>query len=293
MDSRAGGMIDAKGRKKHLACERTTPPSPFGRRLFGGTIAGSTPRQWHPSFEAFAVLLAEPPHPSMPEVSKTSPGSDALAFIAKPTATLRAVIGQQQGLLPETEFDGLVNVVRSAFQKYTNKLLEFAPGVLRAEVLHALMERETAAAAQVKVTCRKGCSGCCHYEVEVTSDEAALLADVVRAGCQVDRDRLKIQAARERRSPKWLEFGSAENRCVFLGADGACRIYADRPASCRKLVVTSPPESCTTTGATVLPVQLLLAEILLSAALSIPDTSFGSISKMLLPELERAGAGSS
>jgi hypothetical protein len=232
----------------------------------------------------------------MPEVSKTPSAadpSDPLAFIAKPTATLRAVITQQQGLVTEAEFVGLVKVVQSAFQKYTNKLLEFEPGVLRAEVLHALMERETAVAAQVKVSCRKGCCGCCHYEVEITSDEAALLASLVRDGCDVDWERLKTQAVRERRSPKWLEFGNADNRCVFLDHDGTCRIYADRPVSCRKLLVTSAPELCTTTGAPVLPVQMLLVEILLSAALSIANTPFASISKMLLPELEETtGTGS-
>jgi uncharacterized protein len=228
----------------------------------------------------------------MPEVSKASSASDPLAFIANPTATLRLVITQQQPLLAEAEFVGLVKVVESAFQKYTKKLLEFEPGARRAEVLHALLDRETAIAAQFKVSCRKGCCGCCHYEVEVTSDEAALLADLVHAGCDIDRARLKTQAAREQRSPKWLEYMSVDNRCVFLDTDGACRVYANRPASCRKRVVTSPPEACTTRGATVLPLQLLLAEILVSAALSIPNTAFASISKMLLPQLEASAADS-
>jgi Fe-S-cluster containining protein len=227
----------------------------------------------------------------MSEASKTESIPDPIAFIAKPTSTLRATITQQQGILPAADFAGLISVVRSVFQKYTNKLLEFEPGTDRADVLHMLIDREIATGtAQVKVSCRQGCCGCCHYEVEVTRDEAALLAAAVRAGCEVDRERLKVQAARERRSPKWFEFWSADNRCVFLGEEGTCRVYDNRPASCRKHLVMNPPEACTTIGATLVPLQLMLVEILLSAAMSIPDTPFASLSKMLLPELEGGAA---
>src|SRR6185369_16712707 len=138
------------------------------------------------------------------------------------------------------------------------------------------------------VSCAKGCCGCCHYEIEVTTDEAALLADAVQAGCAVDRERLNVQAAREPRSPKWFEFWSPDNRCVFLDANGSCRIYDYRPASCRKHLVTTPPEACTTAGGSVTPIQMLLVEVLLSAALSIPGTSFASLSKLLLPRIDAA-----
>ena len=109
-------------------------------------------------------------------------------------------------------------------------------------------------------------------------------------GFPVDRQRLALQAARERKSAEWSKFGSPDNRCVFLGTDGACQIYEERPAICRKHLVTTPAFACTTVGATVLPVQALLAEILLSAAISIPveGASFASLSKMLSAALRES-----
>lgn len=115
--------------------------------------------------------------------------------------------------------------IRGLFEKYSAKLAEYAPGAERAKAVHQLIDREMKAANGLPVTCGKGCAGCCSYEVEVTSDDAALLADVVRSGVAIDRARLDAQAARERKSPEWRQFGRVDNRCVFLGADNACRIY--------------------------------------------------------------------
>lgn len=215
--------------------------------------------------------------------------SNPIAFIARPTPHLHATVVQQRGLLPPADFEGMLGAIRSAFAKYTTKLQSSLPGTERAIVLHQLVERELAPASQFPISCRKGCTACCHYEVEITRDEADLLTVLVLDGCTVDRERLGIQAARERKSPDWLRFGHPDNRCVFLGDDGACRIYENRPASCRKLLVTTPPEACGTAGATVVPVQLLLVEIILSAALSLPDAEYASLPKLLAHSLDSNG----
>jgi hypothetical protein len=55
---------------------------------------------------------------------------------------------------------------------------------------------------------------------------------------------------------------------------------------CRRLLVTTPPEACTTAGAPIAPVRILLAEVLLSAAVSQEGQTFSSMSKMLQPALE-------
>ena len=60
----------------------------------------------------------------------------------------------------------------------------------------------------------------------------------------MDRDRLTLQATRERKSPEWAPLLKPENRCVFLGNDDACTIYEDRPAVCRKVLVTTPVVEC-------------------------------------------------
>jgi len=155
-----------------------------------------------------------------------------------------------------------------------------------------MMDKELKAADGLPVTCGRGCSGCCHYEVEITSDEAEILKSVVQQGFPLDRDRLEEQAARARQAVEWSRFWSPQNRCVFLGEDGACQVYEKRPAICRKHLVTTLPSACTTAGAAVAPVQVLMAEILLSAAISIEGVRFASLSKMLRGALEADATGS-
>lgn len=219
--------------------------------------------------------------------------TDPLCFAARATPQLRAAVAQQQRNLSPADFADLLAGIRGLFVKYYAKLAEFSPGAARARAVHQLIDREMKAADGLPLTCGKGCSGCCSYEVEVTSDDAALLAEVVRSGVAIDRARLAVQAARERKSPEWRQFGRPENRCVFLGADHACGIYEARPSICRKHIVTSPASACVTEGAPVAPVQVLLAEIVLSAALSQPGVEFSSLSKLLTAALadESALAG--
>jgi len=215
-----------------------------------------------------------------------APPADALHFIASPTPQLRATLAQYELMLTLPDFADLVGNIRSAFGKYTAKLLEFPPGIERGRALHEMMDKELKAAAPLPISCREGCSGCCHYEVEVTQDEAAILKKLVRDGFPIDRDRLEKQASRERMSTEWGRFWSPTNRCVFLGENGGCGIYEDRPAICRKHLVTSPANACTTRGGAVAPVQVLMAEILLSAATSLDGATYASLSKMLRAALQ-------
>jgi Fe-S-cluster containining protein len=211
--------------------------------------------------------------------------ADPLGFMAKATPQLRSAIDRQQALLAAGEFAEMLTTLRRLFEKYLAKLQEFPAGAERAAALHQLMDRELKAAVDLPVQCHRGCSGCCHYEVEITRDEAVVLRDLVLGGFPIDHDRLERQAARARKSPEWLRFGHPDNRCVFLTQEGACGIYEDRPAICRKHLVVTPVAACTTPGATVAPVQLLLAEILLSAELSLVGDGFGSLPRMLAEAL--------
>jgi hypothetical protein len=227
----------------------------------------------------------------MTEALTAAPVVDSpLAFMARATPQLRAVVSQYQTMLPPAEFLDFVATLRSAFEKYTAKLQEFEPGAARGTALHAMMDREVRVADLIPISCRRGCGGCCHYEVEITQDEAVILRNLVLGGVAIDHDRLTLQAARERQSPAWRRLGHADNRCVFLGSEGACRIYEDRPSICRKHLVTTPAAACTTDGATVAPVQMTLADILLSAALSLEQTDFGSLPRLLAQALHEGSA---
>jgi hypothetical protein len=217
------------------------------------------------------------------EILQAKSPEDPLDFISVSTPRLRSLIAKQRAALTPNDFSQFTATIRSVFEKYGAKLIQFEAGMPRAKAMHKMMDQAMESAATIKVSCCKGCSGCCHYEVEITYDEAVLLAAVVRGGVPIDRDRLKEQANRERKSPKWIDVPRGENRCVFLGPDGACLTYEDRPSACRRLIVTSPPENCSIPGQLVAPVEVILAEILLSASLSIEGTTYASISKMLLP----------
>jgi len=213
------------------------------------------------------------------------PGGDPLGAIPKPTLQLRAILAEQRQALSPVDFAEMTAEITGLYQKYCAALEATPRGAERGRALHRMMDAAVDTASAVPISCKKGCYGCCHSEVEVTPDEVEVLLEVVLSGTSVDRKRLEVQAAREPRSPEWAKFWSTENRCVFLDGEGACRIYADRPAACRKLIVTSPPEACTTLGATVRPVRMLFAEILLSAALSFEADHLRSISWGLHPRL--------
>lgn len=213
------------------------------------------------------------------------PTEKSLRFIRKPTLGLRTVVGEQKAALSSSDFESMLGEIRSLYEKFSRALGNAAAGTERARVLHGMMETATAGASGIQVSCRRGCSGCCHSEVEVTRDEAILLLELVDGGFGIDRERLGLQASRERLSPEWQRFWSPDNRCVFLNEAGECGIYGDRPAICRKLLVTTPADWCTTPGSAVSPVRILLAEIVISAALSIDGSESASISKMLGPLL--------
>jgi Fe-S-cluster containining protein len=206
-------------------------------------------------------------------------------FIRTPTPQFRAFVSQQKALLSESRFSALIVDIKAAFEQFSRLLAKTNPGVERAKVLHRQMDEILQGASTLAVTCRKGCGGCCHYEVEVTEDEGALLAEEVLQGFQLDVERLGAQARRERKSPEWSQFWKAENRCVFLSEEGACQVYESRPSICRKHQVVSPKEACTTPGEQVSPVSVPMSEVLLSAALSIEGASTASLSKMLVKSL--------
>ncbi len=218
-------------------------------------------------------------------VSQTGPADDPVGYMRTPTPQMRAFMEQQRASMPFTDFLEMSAEIRNIYEKYKESLEATPRGAGRAQALHRMMEGAMATASNVVVSCKVGCCGCCHGEVEVTTDEAEILRNRVAGGVEVDLDRLKAQASRERRSPEWAKFWSVENRCVFLGEGGACRIYEDRPAACRRLLVTTPPEACTTLGAAIAPVRIVLAEILLSAAVAVDDTGLASLSKRLAPLL--------
>lgn len=82
--------------------------------------------------------------------------------------------------------------------------------------LHAEVDRaagETAARHPGRLQCRRGCAACCVDGITVF---------------EVEAERIR------RHAPEVLgEPAHPEGACVFLDAEGACRVYAHRPYVCR------------------------------------------------------------
>ena len=94
-----------------------------------------------------------------------------------------------------------------------------------------------------EIRCGKGCDHCCKVPVEVFPQEAALLIAAASQACiRLDTDRLHRQSRYS--IENWGEQNPADRACVFLGDDGACRVYENRPNACRKLLVVTDPALC-------------------------------------------------
>lgn len=93
------------------------------------------------------------------------------------------------------------------------------------------------------VQCRKGCSACCHLNVDVFPQEAQLLLAVVaEQGITIDEAKLARQAGKT--LDAWRELPHEDRACVFLGADQTCQVYEHRPSACRKYLVVTDPALC-------------------------------------------------
>jgi Fe-S-cluster containining protein len=137
------------------------------------------------------------------------------------------------------------------------------------------------------IKCGKGCDHCCRGPVEIWPHEAALLVEFAReAGMELDRARLERQS--QHTMDDWGQQPTADKACVFLGEDGACKVYEFRPNACRKLLVVTEPSLCNDEKHPAESVDRWFsweAEILESAALEV----FGAalMPRLLLAALRR------
>lgn len=131
---------------------------------------------------------------------------------------------------------------------WMEQLQRIPAGAIRAQRVHELVDFAMEKSEQVaphNISCRKGCSFCCHTLVAASASEGDLIQLYVRDnGITVDTDRLSLQAhvkdpENYARSLRWQD-----SACVFLNEQGECKIYPVRPVTCRKLTVLSDPKLC-------------------------------------------------
>lgn len=159
------------------------------------------------------------------------------------------------------------------------------------EALYPLLKQMDGMTAEgnkkVTVTCKKGCWYCCHMQVSITKEEAALIVYACEQhGIAIDKEHLKKQLGMDQNA----HCRSEHSACVFL-KDKLCSIYDVRPTACRKYFVGTPVELCKIgqSGQPMQQVGILSnidVEILASA---IMDNTQGTMAEMLLNELENRG----
>ncbi len=109
------------------------------------------------------------------------------------------------------------------------------------------------------ITCKKGCSYCCHHYVTSVEPFEILAIHLRVRHLEQYPDLLFAAHARTSKFEQILkkegEDGEAEDRalyryylrgipCPFLEKEGTCGIYEDRPMSCRMFFSESPPRFC-------------------------------------------------
>lgn len=95
------------------------------------------------------------------------------------------------------------------------------------------------------ISCKAGCFSCCKNLINViTFDEACLLYEyAVQNNIEIPLDKL-IKQANHPTLEKWKTLDEEERKCVFLNSEGLCKVYEVRPISCRKALLRSEPDIC-------------------------------------------------
>lgn len=152
------------------------------------------------------------------------------------------------------EYKSIFEFVLQNLQRITDKFV-------RAKVVHEIVDefnKEVFAHPLVEQLspCKLGCTACCHTQVSVTDDEAQLLAKRVQEGVKINRRLLKLQMKAKNDSDAFFKIKYEDRKCIFLGDDGACTVYEDRPSVCRTNAVIGDASQCDT-SVSVQPVRLI------------------------------------
>jgi len=155
-------------------------------------------------------------------------------------------------------------------------------------------------------SCHKGCAACCRMLVPLSAPEAFALREwvasrpteqqvLIAARFAETKSRLVAQGLWQRLSELCTapgqpndgvleelnrEYYALRMPCPFLEEE-VCTIYDERPAACRELLVTSPPECCDDLINN--PVEPILAPVMVSTVLGLLWQELGKSSTRLIP----------
>jgi Fe-S-cluster containining protein len=196
----------------------------------------------HPGFSLYASILTKK---YSARISKTPRFSDnfsqyILNFLGNPALSEQNKI---QSFLHILEMYEIVNEDVKQMRKHltvdeiTKKAYEF---------IDERIKEELTSQDEIKPTCKKGCSACCHLNVSIGSNEAKLLSKNLTQE-QIKHLKKQRDVLNELGNKDYESFPHVTDwetsRCVFL-INNECSVYDDRPTACRMYYVASDPKLC-------------------------------------------------
>lgn len=154
-----------------------------------------------------------------------------------------------QGVLIKTSKQPeAINIFDEKLVSYERQLKSMDPDYAHAVAISKIQLVVDAAGLNPSrpISCKAGCSACCHQKVDLGAFEGALIEKYLHDNpIAVDKDRLRRQAeALKGEAGSYEKLPFEERRCVFLSADQTCSIYSVRPLMCRRHFVQSDPSIC-------------------------------------------------
>ncbi|WP_417336039.1 YkgJ family cysteine cluster protein [Halobacteriovorax marinus] len=142
------------------------------------------------------------------------------------------------------------------------KLRKLSSPARRARLVHKEINKRVESlfkdpAVAKNVSCRQGCSACCHTQVSISDDESQLLKKLIDNGHEIDIEKLKRQSKASKSSSTWYRLSYEERACIFLDKNKSCSIYEHRPSVCRTNYVVGDPSDCSTEDGLEKSVRLL------------------------------------
>ncbi|MEK2687689.1 YkgJ family cysteine cluster protein [Bdellovibrio sp. GT3] len=212
--------------------------------------------------------------------------NDFLTQHPRLTKSFKNFVHDFQEKMDAETFTSFLHNLDAELSRVSGELQTVSPDTLRARTLHQLVDSEIDSEKEIQVSCFKGCSACCHMEVEITNHEAQILSQLILDGHPIDRNRLHRQSLRELQDPLWKQgMRNQDNPCVFLNSEGSCSVYEHRPVMCRRHSVTTPAKNCETLDATITVRYFPKVDLYISAANEDSTVLIGPMAKMISLEL--------
>ncbi len=154
-------------------------------------------------------------------------------------------------------------VYKFIFDSNLANLKQIYSPIARAKHVHKEIEKHLAEnlsdpIVAKHVSCKQGCTACCHTQVSVSHDEAFLLFNLIKSKkVKVDIDKLALQSQSGNNASDWYKLDYKDRGCIFLDQQGSCTVYKDRPGVCRTNYSVSDPSLCSTEDGVEKPHRLL------------------------------------